>query len=372
MKKILHVVSARPNFMKVAPLYAAIAHNQALTQTIVHTGQHYDLNMSEIFFRDLGLPSPDARLDVGSGSHTAQTAHIMLGLETVLSAERPDLVSVVGDVNGTLAAVLVATKMGIAVAHVEAGLRSFDRSMPEEINRVVTDQLADLLFTPSLDANENLLREGVPPERIHFVGNVLIDTLLASRESAARLPILDALGLVAGDYAVCTLHRPSNVDDPSRFARLLGAIGDVSERLPVVFPVHPRCRRSIGDPEVRAVLAKAADLRLISPLGYLEFLALTSRARLILTDSGGLQEESTALGVACLTLRENTERPVTVELGTNTLVGAEPARIRAEAARVLDGARPAGRMPELWDGHTAARIADVYADVLGSTMAVAR
>jgi UDP-N-acetylglucosamine 2-epimerase (non-hydrolysing) len=273
---------------------------------------------------------------------------------------------VVGDVNSTLAGALVASKMGIRIAHVEAGLRSFDPRMPEEINRVLTDRIADLLLTPSPDADAHLLKEGIDPSRIHRVGNVMIDTLLASKARAEQLSTPQELGLTPGGYAVCTLHRASNVDDPKVLGGLLSALAHVSARLPVLFPVHPRTRKMLADPGLSGMLERSPGLRLVEPMGYLEFLALTSQARLILTDSGGLQEESTALGVPCLTLRENTERPITVEQGTNLVVGTEPARIRAEADRVLDGHGKKGRVPALWDGHTAERIADLYERVLGA------
>lgn len=365
ISKIVHVVSARPNFMKVAPVYRAIARRGNSAQSIVHTGQHYDINMSEVFFDDLGLPAPDSHLGVGSGSHAEQTAKTMLGLEHALVAERPSLVSVVGDTNGAVSAALVAVKMGIVVAHVEAGLRSFDRCMPEEINRVVVDHISDLLFTPSPDANDNLAREGVDPRRVHYVGNVMVDTLLVSVDRAKTLPTLRELGLVAGQYAVCTLHRPSNVDDVDRLTGLVDAVAAVSGRLPIVFPVHPRTRKAFEHSRVRAVLDQASDLRLIPPAAYLEFLALTSQARLVLTDSGGLQEECTVLGVPCLTLRDNTERPITVEEGTNTVVGTDPAVIRRAAFQVLGGAAKKGRVPQLWDGNTAERIAEVFERALG-------
>jgi len=366
MKKILHVVGARPNFMKVAPIYKAIRRRGNLEQRLVHTGQHYDEKMSDVFFADLGLPAPDVHLGIGSGSHGEQTGRLLIALEEVFVAERPGLVSVVGDVNSTLAAALVAAKMGIPVSHVEAGLRSFDRAMPEEINRIVTDALADLLLTPSEDADENLRREGVSPARIHRVGNVMIDSLLAARDQAARLPALAQLGLSPRAYAVCTLHRPSNVDDPEVLGGLIGALGDLSRELPVIFPVHPRTRKVIAGAGLSEAAARHPALRLVEPMGYLEFLALTSQARLVLTDSGGLQEETTALGVPCLTLRENTERPITVSVGTNLVVGNDPARVRAEAQKILGGAGKRGRIPELWDGHTAERIAALYETWLGT------
>ena len=366
MKTVVHVVGARPNFMKVAPIYKAIGRRGRLRQILVHTGQHYDERMSDVFFSDLGMPPPDVHLGVGSGSHAQQTARVMIELEKIFERERPDLVSLVGDVNSTLAAALVAAKMSIAISHVEAGLRSFDRSMPEEINRVVTDRISDWLLTPSSDADENLRREGVEPQRIVMVGNVMIDSLLASKERADTLSTVAALGLTPGAYAVCTLHRPSNVDDRARLAGLLDALGFVSKRLPVVFPLHPRTRKMIAEAGLAARVEECPGLRLVEPMGYLEFLALTSRAKLILTDSGGLQEESTALGVPCLTLRENTERPITVSVGTNLVVGTDPERIKREATNILEGRGKRGRVPELWDGRTAERIADLYERVLAA------
>jgi UDP-N-acetylglucosamine 2-epimerase (non-hydrolysing) len=358
MKTVLHIVGARPNFMKVAPIHRAIAQRSRLAQKLVHTGQHYDVKMSDVFFTDLGLPAPDVHLGIGSGSHAEQTARVMLELEKVFLAEKPDLVSVVGDVNSTLAAALVAAKMLIPLAHVEAGLRSGDRSMPEETNRLVTDRLSDLLLTPSRDADDNLLREGVHKSRIHFVGNVMIDSLLASKKKAETLPVLSTLGLTSGQYAVCTLHRASNVDDPRILAGLLRALEFVASHVPVVFPVHPRTRKMMAEAGLASSLSPA--MKLVEPLGYLDFLCLSSQAMLILTDSGGLQEESTALGIPCLTLRENTERPVTVTQGTNLVVGVDPVRVQAEAARVLQGQGKKGRIPEFWDGKASERIAQLY------------
>jgi UDP-N-acetylglucosamine 2-epimerase (non-hydrolysing) len=351
---ILHIVGARPNFMKVAPVMRALE-ARGLRQRLLHTGQHYDARMSDVFFADLRLPEPDVHLGVGSGTHAEQTARVMLAFERALAeGPRPVLVLVPGDVNSTLAAALVAVKLGLHVAHLEAGLRSFDRGMPEEHNRVLTDHLADLLLTPSADADENLLREGLPRERIARVGNVMIDTLLANLPAARGRRTADKLG-ISGPYAVVTLHRPSNVDDAQALARLVDALAQIAAALPVVFPVHPRTRARLGEPR----LARAATaLRLCEPLGYLDFLSLASGARLVLTDSGGLQEETTALGVPCLTLRESTERPVTVAEGTNTLVGTDPGRIVAEAWRVLAGQGKVGRRPELWDGRAAERVAD--------------
>lgn len=359
---VLHICGARPNFMKVAPIWRAIAARGALGQKLVHTGQHYDPSMSDVFFKDLGLPVPDIALGVGSGSHAEQTAKVMVELEKVVQKDRPDLISVVGDVNSTLAATLVAAKACIPLAHVEAGLRSFDRAMPEEVNRLVVDRLADLLLTPSADGDENLRKEGVPPDKIIRVGNVMIDPLKMQLADAQARPTLKNFGLTRGQYAVATLHRPATVDDPKILGRVLDAFVELQAQLPIVFPVHPRTRKMLEG--LRAKLDAAPNLRLIDPQGYLDFLALTSQARLVLTDSGGLQEESTALGVPCLTLRDNTERPVTVTEGTNVLVGTDPARIVAEAKRVLEGRGKPGKIPEGWDGHAGERVALAYERLL--------
>ncbi len=376
--KILLVVGARPNFMKIAPIVAALGRwNQArpdrpIEHRLVHTGQHYDERMYRAFFEDLEIPPPDVDLGVGSGSHTFQTAHVMLRFEQVCLEERPDWVLVVGDVNSTMAASLVAVKMGIRVCHVEAGLRSRDRTMPEEINRLVTDAVADLLFTTSRDADENLRAEGVPPEKIRFVGNVMIDTLLRQKERLAGLG-LPPLVVPGQRFGVLTLHRPSNVDRRDTFERVLGALGEVARELPIVFPIHPRTRKMAArfglDAAFRDLPPPEAPLEpaiyVTEPLGYLEFLNLWKDAALVLTDSGGLQEETTALGIPCLTLRENTERPVTIWEGTNTLVGTDPEAIVTEARRALNGAGKAGRVPELWDGRAAERIVEALAEQLG-------
>jgi UDP-N-acetylglucosamine 2-epimerase (non-hydrolysing) len=361
--KILHVVGARPNFMKVAPILAEVRRRPGIRQVLVHTGQHYDEKMSDVFFQDLGMPAPDVHLGVGSGSHAQQTAKVMIAVEPVLLAERPDVVVVAGDVNSTLAVALVAAKLGIRIAHVEAGLRSRDWSMPEEVNRVLTDRLSHLLFTPSRDGDENLVREGIDPARIHLVGNVMIDSLRAALPCAKASRVHAQLGISKRAYALATLHRPSNVDDPESLAKVLGALAEVAARLPVVFPIHPRTRaRLSADPRLRERAALARALQLVDPLGYLDFLALVAEARFVLTDSGGIQEETTALGVPCLTLRENTERPVTVEVGTNTLVGTDPAQIVPQAIAVLEGRGKTGRVPDLWDGHAAERIARILVD----------
>jgi UDP-N-acetylglucosamine 2-epimerase (non-hydrolysing) len=351
---IYTIVGARPNFMKAAPIHRAFE-RAGVAHALVHTGQHYDEAMSKVFFGELGMPRPAVDLGVGSGTHAQQTAAVLVGLERFFTDHRPDAVIVVGDVNSTMAATLVTAKMGVFSAHVEAGLRSRDWDMPEEVNRVVTDALADLLLTPSHDADRNLLAEGCAPDTIVCVGNVMIDTLHEHLPRARALDVPERLGVTPGGYAVLTLHRPSNVDDPVTLRHLVGAVARVAERVPVVFPVHPRTRQRAAAAGVE--LARIAGLVVTDPLGYLEFLSLTSRARLVLTDSGGLQEESTVLGIPCLTLRENTERPITIEQGTNVLVGTDPATIVRAALEALER-RPgaAHRVPELWDGRAAERI----------------
>ncbi len=362
MLKVINVVGARPNFMKVAPIVDEMKRRPAeFAPLVVHTGQHYDSQMSDAFFRDLGLPEPDVYLGVGSGSHAVQTAAVMQSFEPVVLEQKPDWVLVVGDVNSTIACALVCSKLGIKVAHVEAGLRSRDRSMPEEINRLLTDQIADLLLTPSQDADENLRSEGIPDRRIRFVGNVMIDSLLLQLQHAERSTVREDLGIAGKDYTALTLHRPSNVDERETFSRILDALEQIGQRLPIVFPVHPRTRARIEEFGFADRVARSAGIRLIDPLGYLDFLRLYSGARLVLTDSGGIQEETTALGIPCLTLRENTERPITVELGTNQIVGTDTERITAAAFASLESPRDQSaqpRIPPLWDGHTAARICD--------------
>jgi len=355
--KIVNVVGARPNFVKIGPLLREMRRHPAITPTLVHTGQHYDEAMSRQFFGDLDLPVPDHDLQVGSGSHAVQTAEVMRRLEPVLTASRPDAVLVVGDVNSTLAAALTAVKLAIPIVHVEAGLRSFDRTMPEEINRLLTDAVADVLFITEEGARANLLREGAAPEKIHFVGNVMADALLASRMRWSASTIVERLRLTGRPFAVLTLHRPANVDDPDVLDELLGALRTIGRRLPIVFPVHPRVRARLGADATEAGATRG--LVCLPPLGYLDFVALMSRARLVLTDSGGIQEETTMLGVPCLTLRQNTERPVTVSQGTNRVVGTRPDTVVAEAFRTLDDPpRPVGP-PPLWDGAAARRIVDV-------------
>ncbi|MEZ4414465.1 MAG: UDP-N-acetylglucosamine 2-epimerase (non-hydrolyzing) [Gemmatimonadota bacterium] len=356
MPHIIHVAGARPNFMKIAPIVDAFAREGTLRQTLVHTGQHYDSAMSHIFFDELGIPRPDVDLGVGSASHAVQTARIMIEFEKVVLDSHPDLVLVVGDVNSTVACALVAAKLGVPVAHVEAGLRSFDWGMPEEINRVVTDRLSDLLFTTEESGNHNLRAEGVPDERIHFVGNVMIDTLLAHRDRALATGIVQQLGVKPGSYGVVTLHRPSNVDSLETLGPIAEALAHIAKKRPILFPAHPRTRANL---ERFGLMEALGDVRILAPLGYLEFLGLTAQAGFVLTDSGGIQEETTVLGVPCLTARPNTERPVTVTEGTNRLI--EPTRdaILDAVASLENAPVGGGRQPPLWDGHAAERIVDV-------------
>jgi UDP-N-acetylglucosamine 2-epimerase (non-hydrolysing) len=353
--RITAVVGARPNFVKIAAIMAEARKYPDLDCRLIHTGQHYDARMSDSFFQELDIPAPDVNLGVGPGSSAAQTGEIMVRLADVLDEHRPDVVLVVGDVNSTVAAALVAVKMGLPVAHVEAGLRSFDRAMPEEINRVVTDAISDYCFTTEPAAGENLLHEGVPASRIFYVGNVMIDTLLRFRDQAGASTVLERLGLARGQFAVLTLHRPSNVDDASALRRLLDGLLPVQRDLPVIFPVHPRTRQRLA--ELPATVVQG--LRLVEPLGYLDFVHLMASATCVLTDSGGIQEETTALGVPCLTLRTTTERPITVTVGTNRVVGLDPAETRRAWETIRAGAWPKGRVPELWDGKAAERIVKV-------------
>ena len=357
--KILNVVGARPNFMKMAPLVRCLR-ERGVTQKLVHTGQHYDANMSKVFFEDLEMPPPDIYLGVGSGSHAEQTARVMVEFEKVCAAETPDLVVVVGDVNSTLACSVVSAKAWIPVAHVEAGLRSFDPRMPEEINRVVTDRLSAILLTPSRDGDENLKNEGVPAEKIHFVGNIMIDSLVANLERARDSKVLDQLSLEPQGYAVVTLHRPSNVDEPATLLGIMDALHEIADEIPVIFSCHPRTAGRLKSLEGYAALADRGELRVLPPLGYLDFLRLYSHSRLVLTDSGGLQEETTYLGIHCVTIRENTERPVTLTQGTNVLAGTDRDRIVAAARPGIEGRKHEAGAPELWDGKTAPRIVDVF------------
>jgi UDP-N-acetylglucosamine 2-epimerase (non-hydrolysing) len=361
--RVLSVVGARPNFMKIAPIVRQLqAADGAFASTIVHTGQHYDDRLSRVFFDELGIPAPDVNLNVGSGSHAQQTAGVMAAFEPVLMDVDPDIVVVVGDVNSTLACALVASKLQRRVAHVEAGLRSFDRTMPEEINRLLTDQISDLLFTTEPAAEDNLRREGIDPAKIHFVGNVMIDTLLSHRAHARDLDVPARFGVAARGYALLTLHRPSNVDDLATFEGLIEGIATIAREIPVIFPAHPRTRPAIARSSRANALVDEGVLKIVDPLGYVEFLGLMDGSRIVFTDSGGIQEETTILGVPCLTLRENTERPVTVTHGTNRIVGNDPARI-VEAWRTAAAPGEGTNTPPLWDGRAAERIVDVLRSI---------
>jgi UDP-N-acetylglucosamine 2-epimerase (non-hydrolysing) len=356
--KIIVVAGARPNFIKIAPLMDALKRHPHMHPVLVHTGQHYDEKMSDLFFRQLEIPEPDVNLGVGSGSHAKQTAEIMARFEPVLLEHRPDCVMVVGDVNSTVACSLAAAKMNVKIMHVEAGLRSFDRSMPEEINRVVTDSISDLLFCSEQSGVDNLRREGISENKIHFVGNVMIDTPLRHKQKAEASQILPALQLSGRNYAVVTLHRPSNVDDPVTLSRIIAVLKSIGRDMPVIFPIHPRTRQHLPAADTET---NRSDFRLIDPLGYLDFLKLMASARLVLTDSGGIQEETTVLNVPCLTLRENTERPCTIEMGSNRLVGTDPVRIIEAYEEIRENGVRSARIPPLWDGHAAERIAKIIA-----------
>jgi len=365
MLKVINVVGARPNFMKMAPIIEAMnRYPDRFQHRLVHTGQHYDARMSQSFFLDLGMPKPDVDLEVGSGSHAEQTARVMVEFEKVCCRERPDLVIVVGDVNSTMACAITAKKLGIRVAHVEAGLRSRDMSMPEEINRLCTDVLCDYLFTTDHFANENLSAEGIPPDRVFFVGNVMIDTLVKHRELARGAGLSARWGLEHGRYATLTLHRPSNVDDSRTLRGILEALAEVATEIPIIFPIHPRTKKMVEQFGLGAHCSRAPKpegLWITEPLGYLDFLHLNMHAMMVITDSGGLQEEATVLGVPCITLRNNTERPITCEMGTNCIVGNDRERILGQARKVLRGEVARGKVPEKWDGRAADRIVDILA-----------
>ncbi len=354
MTTIHLIAAARPNFMKIAPLYHALKRESWAEPLIVHTGQHYDVNMSDAFFQDLNLPDPHFHLGIGSGTHAEQTGRVMIAYEKLLMEARPDLVVVVGDVNSTAAATMAAVKLGIKVAHLEAGLRSFDRTMPEEINRIVTDALADILWTPSSDGDENLLREGVAPEKIERVGNIMIDSLEMMRGKIEKQNAFRKYGVETGAYGLVTLHRPSNVDSPENLGRLCNALVRISEQLPLIFPVHPRTRKNLEANGFMDRLKGTQTLHLDEPVSYIPFMNLVFNCRLAITDSGGIQEETTYLGVPCLTLRPNTERPVTVTEGTNRLIKLND--LEKVVASVLENGNPRGKIPALWDGHTAERV----------------
>jgi UDP-N-acetylglucosamine 2-epimerase (non-hydrolysing) len=362
--KLILIAGARPNFMKIAPLTQEMQTHPDVDFLLVHTGQHYDEKMSDLFFRQLGLPKPDINLEIGSASHAVQTAEIMKAFEPIVIQEKPDAVLVVGDVNSTIACGMVSVKLGIPLIHVEAGLRSGDRSMPEEINRILTDSISDLLFCTEQSGVDNLIREGVAEDKAYMVGNVMIDTLLKNRPRFAESAILDELHLEPQAFAVLTLHRPSNVDDRDVFSGLLDALGEIQQDLPIVFPIHPRTRNRLGEFGFQDKIEQMPNLRMIDPVGYLDFQQLLSSARLVLTDSGGIQEETTALGVPCLTLRANTERPVTVSHGTNKLVGMDPNAIVSAYRETISG-EIAAQVPPLWDGHAAERIVKIIRERLG-------
>jgi UDP-N-acetylglucosamine 2-epimerase (non-hydrolysing) len=363
--KIINVVGARPNFMKIAPIMEAYKAYPSITPLLVHTGQHYDQKMSDLFFHQLGIPEPDLNLEVGSSSRISQTAQIMQRFEPVVAREKPDAVLVVGDVNSTVACGLVAVDAGVKLIHVEAGLRSFDKTMPEETNRILTDSISDMLFCTEQSGVDNLLREGISTEKIHLVGNVMVDNLMKNRTRAEQTTILEEMGLEPEKYAVLTLHRPSNVDDTTVFGRLLDALDVIQRDLPIIFPVHPRTHQRLMDGVLGKRVSEMSQLRQVDPLGYLEFLKLMNHAKVVLTDSGGIQEETTILGVPCLTLRENTERPVTCEMGTNQLVGTNPNDILAAFHRIKSIDRISVVVPEYWDGNAAERLVAVLNRVLG-------
>lgn len=365
MIKIICVCGARPNFMKIAPIMRAFSEHGGYKTLLVHTGQHYDEKMSKLFFQELGIPKPDIDLEVGSGSHAVQTAEVMKRFEPVVQDFKPDCVLVVGDVNSTIACGLVAVKLGIKLIHVEAGLRSFDRAMPEEINRVLTDSISEMLFVTEPSGIDNLKKEGVPDHKVFFVGNVMIDTLLANREKAVKSDILSRTGLAAGEFAVVTLHRPSNVDDMTRFAEIIAAFEVIQQDMKLVFPIHPRTLNNIKGSALEARIEAMSNLMLLEPMGYLDFLNLMSNAKVVFTDSGGIQEETTILGVPCLTLRENTERPVTITDGTNILVPKiNKDQILEKYGQALSAGNAEGAIPKLWDGKAAERIVDIIEQAL--------
>lgn len=359
MIKIVNVVGARPNFMKIAPIQREMANYKHIEPLLVHTGQHYDERMSKLFFDDLEMPKPDIYLNVGSASHAVQTAKIMIEFEQVLLEHQPHLVVVVGDVNSTAACSLVAVKLGIKVAHVEAGLRSFDRTMPEEINRLLTDAISDFLFVTEQSGLVNLKREGILDSKVHFVGHVMIDSLIHFTKKAALSTIKQTLGLADHSYALITLHRPGNVDNRENFCKLLNAFELIERDIKIIFPIHPRSKKMIKEFGLEERIDRMNNLILMEPLGYLDFMNLLHSARFVLTDSGGIQEETTYLGIPCLTMRENTERPVTVESGTNILVGSNTDLILSEAKKILSGNEKKGKIPPLWDGKAAKRIVDL-------------
>lgn len=361
--KIINVVGARPNFMKIAPIQREMAKYNNITPVLVHTGQHYDEKMSKLFFEDLELPQPDVYLNVGSASHAIQTAKIMMEFEEVIKTHKPNMVLVVGDVNSTAACSLVSSKLGVKIAHVEAGLRSFDREMPEEINRLVTDVLSDLLFVTEKSGIENLKNEGISDSKVHFTGNVMIDSLVYFLEKAKQSPILEQMNLSKQDYVLVTLHRPSNVDVKENLVKLINAFSTIEKKLKIVFPMHPRTRKMLSQFGLDNQIKALKNLIITDPIGYLDFMNLMQYSRLVLTDSGGIQEETTFLGIPCITMRENTERPVTIDVGTNILVGSDTDLIVKETEKILAGNEKKGTIPDLWDGHAAERIVKILREI---------
>jgi len=362
--KVILVVGARPNFMKVGPVYFALKDNSLFTPYLVHTGQHYDVNLSKVFFDHLGFPKPDRYLGVGSGTHGVQTAKIMIQFEKVLFEEKPDAVLVAGDVNSTIACALDAVKMHIPVAHLEAGLRSFDRKMPEEINRILTDSISQILLTPSPNGNENLMNEGISPEKIYFVGNAMIDSLKKHEKEAENSNIINKLNLEKDGFGLITLHRPSNVDKVENFKKIIKAFSHIQKSLPLIFPIHPRTVKMIKKFSLQDEFDKMKNFQFVEPLGYFDFLKLEKYAKVVLTDSGGIQEETTVLNVPCLTIRDNTERPITITQGTNKLVGTDTEKIIAETDKILRGNNKKGQIPDKWDGNTAQRVVKVFKEYL--------
>lgn len=364
MKKIANIVGARPNFMKMAPIHDGLRNSSKFEPVLIHTGQHYDKSMSKAFFEDLKMVEPDIYLGVGSGTHAEQTGAVMINLEKVLDSLNPDLVIVVGDVNSTLAAALVASKANIPIAHVEAGLRSFDRRMPEEINRLCTDALSEFLFVTEKSGQDNLIKEGIDIDKIHFVGNVMIDSLISHLEMTKTSNIIKKLSLKSGNYGLITLHRPSNVDNRANFKGILDGFEVIQKKIPLVFPIHPRAQKMVNSLGFAERIKSMNNLIVTEPMGYIDFLTLMSNSRLVFTDSGGIQEETTYLKIPCLTLRENTERPVTIEFGTNALVGSDTQKIIEESSAILNGKHVSGVIPEMWDGQTSKRIIDILSSKL--------
>jgi UDP-N-acetylglucosamine 2-epimerase (non-hydrolysing) len=364
MIKIANIVGARPNFMKIAPIHRRMLNHSLFEPVLIHTGQHYDENMSKTFFVDLKMPEPDIYLGIGSGSHATQTAAVMVALEKILIEQKPQLVVVVGDVNSTMAATIVASKLMIPVAHIEAGLRSYDRTMPEEINRIITDSIADYLFVTEQSGMDNLYKEGIEKEKIFFVGNVMIDSLVEHLPKAASLAVMQTLKCKANEYALMTLHRPSNVDDRATFLNILDSIAEIQKDIQIIFPIHPRTKKMIHQFGYDERIHEMNNLLFVDPMGYLDFLSLMSRARFVITDSGGIQEETTYLGIPCITLRQNTERPITIQMGSNRLVGTDPELIVSTAREAMNAYLRNHQIPPLWDGKASERIVSILTQIL--------